>query len=110
MTSMDLQYPVGKFEWPGAVTTAQRNALIDEIEATPRKVRAAVNGLSEAQLDSPYRPGGWTPRQVVHHMADSHMNSYIRTKLALTEAEPTIKPYDQVPGLCCRTRNRLLAF
>ena len=95
MTSMDLQYPVGKFEWPGSLNATQRNALIDEIEATPGKVRAAVAGLSQAQLDSPYRPGGWTPRQVVHHMADSHMNSYIRTKLALTEAEPTIKPYDQ---------------
>jgi len=92
---MDLQYPVGRFQWPGSITGGARNALIDEIAATPGKVRAAVAGLSDAQLDTPYRPGGWTARQVVHHMADSHMNSYIRTKLALTESEPTIKPYDQ---------------
>lgn len=92
---MDLQYPVGKFQWPGSLTAGERNALIDEIAATPGKVRAAVAGLSDAQLDTPYRPGGWTARQVVHHMADSHMNSYIRTKLALTESEPTIKPYEQ---------------
>lgn len=92
---MDLQYPVGKFQWSGPLTTSHRNALIDEIAVTPGKVRAAVAGLSDGQLDTPYRPGGWTARQVVHHMADSHMNSYIRTKLALTETEPTIKPYDQ---------------
>jgi hypothetical protein len=92
---MDLQYPVGTFQWPGSLTGGERKALIDEIEATPGKVRSAVAGLSDAQLDTPYRPGGWTPRQVVHHMADSHMNSYIRTKLALTESGPAIKPYDQ---------------
>ena len=92
---MDLQYPVGKFQWPGPISGGERNALIDEIAATPAKVRAAVAGLSDAQLDKPYRSGGWTARQVVHHMADSHMNSYIRTKLALTESEPTIKPYEQ---------------
>ncbi len=92
---MDLQYPVGKFQWTGALTAGERDALIDEIEATPAKLRAAVAGLSEAQLDIPYRPGGWTVRQVVHHLADSHMNSYIRFKLALTESEPAIKGYDQ---------------
>lgn len=92
---MDLQYPVGNFQWTGALTGAERDALIDEIEATPARLRAAVEGLSEAQLDTPYRPGGWTVRQVVHHLADSHMNSYIRFKLALTESEPAIKGYDQ---------------
>jgi uncharacterized damage-inducible protein DinB len=95
ITSMDLQYPVGKFAWPGSISGSERNALIEEIAATPAKMRAAVAGLSDAQLDTPYRPGGWTARQVVHHIADSHMNAYIRTKLALTESEPTIKAYDQ---------------
>lgn len=92
---MDLQYPVGKFQWPGALSAAERNELIHQIEAAPANVRAAVARLSEAQLDTPYRPGGWTARQVVHHLADSHMNSYIRFKLALTESEPAVKGYDQ---------------
>src|ERR1700676_2716044 len=75
---MDLQYPVGKFQWSGQqLTGAERNALIEQIEATPAKIRAAAAGLSEAQLDTPYRPGGWTARQVIHHVADSHMNAFI---------------------------------
>ena len=92
---MDLQYPVGKFHWSGAITPAGRNPLIDEIESAPAQSRAAVAGMTEAQLDTPYRPGGWTVRQVVHHVPDSHMNSYVRFKLALTETDPAIKAYDQ---------------
>jgi len=92
---MDLQYPVGKFQWGGGVTDEQRKQLIDQIEQAPAQLRQAVAGLSEEQVDTPYRPGGWTVRQVVHHLADSHMNAYIRFRLALTEDEPTIKPYDQ---------------
>jgi uncharacterized damage-inducible protein DinB len=91
----DLKYPVGKFIPPQSVTTEDRRAWIAEISQTPAKLRAAVQGLSEEQLDTPYRPGGWTVRQVVHHVPDSHMNSYIRFKLALTEERPVIKPYDE---------------
>jgi uncharacterized damage-inducible protein DinB len=89
----DLRFPVGKFHFEGPLTEPQKQASLDEIARTPAKLRAAVKGLSEAQLDTPYRPGGWTVRQVVHHLPDSHMNSYVRFKLALTESEPTIKPY-----------------
>jgi uncharacterized damage-inducible protein DinB len=92
---MDLSYPIGKFEWPESVTPEMRSQLIGEIEAAPAWFRAAVQGLTGQQLDTPYRPGGWTVRQVVHHVADSHLNSYIRFRLALTEDQPTIKPYDQ---------------
>ena len=89
----DLRYPIGKFSFDGSATEHQRNAFIDEIEATPAKLRSAVKGLTPEQLNMPYRPGGWTVRQVVHHVPDSHMNSYVRFKLALTENEPTIRPY-----------------
>jgi hypothetical protein len=92
---MDLRYPIGQFKWDGPNTPDQRSRLIDDIAATPERMRAAVSGLSETQLQTPYRDGGWTVRQVVHHVPDSHMNSYIRFKLALTEHEPTIKPYDE---------------
>ncbi|MGB2675867.1 MAG: putative metal-dependent hydrolase [Candidatus Acidiferrum sp.] len=92
---MDPRYPIGKFELPKEVTPALRQAAIDDIAATPAKVRAAVAGLSDAQLDTPYREGGWTVRQVVHHLVDSHMNAYVRWRLALTETQPTIKPYEE---------------
>jgi uncharacterized damage-inducible protein DinB len=92
---MDPRYPVGKYQAPADVSPAQRAEAIREIAAAPQKFRAAVNGLSDAQLDTPYRDGGWTVRQVVHHLADSHMNAYIRWRLALTETEPTIKPYEE---------------
>jgi len=92
---MDPRYPIGKFELPKDVTPALRQAAIVDIAATPAKVRAAVAGLSDAQLDTPYREGGWTVRQVVHHIADSHMNAYVRCRLALTETQPTMKPYEQ---------------
>ena len=89
----DLSYPIGKFALKGPISEKQRRQFIDHIEEAPAKLRAAVEGLSAQQLDAPYRPGGWTVRQVVHHVPDSHMNSYVRFKLALTEDEPTIKPY-----------------
>jgi len=91
----DLRYPIGKSERPDHLTDEQRRELIGAIQETPAKLRAAVAGLSEEQLDTPYRPGGWTVRQVVHHLPDSHMNAYVRFKLALTENEPTIKPYQE---------------
>jgi len=91
----DLRYPIGEFSYPGEETADERRRAIDEIEATPVRLRAAVQGLSPQQLDTPYRPGGWTVRQVVHHVPDSHLNAYTRFKLALTEDEPTIKPYDE---------------
>ena len=90
---MDLRYPVGQFSFSGNLSPAERAVLIDEISATPEKMRAAVSGLSAEQLDTPYRPEGWTVRQVVHHVPESHLHSYIRFKLAITEDEPTIKPY-----------------
>jgi DinB superfamily len=92
-TTMDLRYPVGQFSFSGTLSHKDRAVLIDEISATPEKMRDAVSGLTKEQLDTPYRPGGWTVRQVVHHVPESHMNSYVRFKLAITEDEPTIKPY-----------------
>lgn len=91
----DLRYPVGRFQDPGPLPEAQRGVLIQQIADTPANLRAAVTALSEAQMDTPYRPHGWTVRQVVHHVPDSHLNSYVRFKLALTEDEPTIKPYEE---------------
>jgi len=91
----DLKYPVGRVPRPDAFTADERQAAIDSLAAAPAKFRAAVAGLSDAQLDTPYRAGGWTVRQVVHHVPDSHVNALIRLKLALTEDNPTIKPYDQ---------------
>ena len=92
---MDLRYPIGSFTWSGPNTSEQRARLIHDIAATPDHMRKTVLDLNEQQLDTPYREGGWTVRQVVHHVPDSHMNSYVRFKLALTEHEPTIKPYDE---------------
>jgi uncharacterized damage-inducible protein DinB len=96
MTETDLRYPVGKFNLPtSAFSAGERRELVDQIAATPARMREAVAGLSASQLDTPYRDGGWTVRQVVHHVPDSHMNAYTRVKLALTEEQPTIKPYDE---------------
>ena len=92
---MDPRYPIGKYETPKEVTPALRHQAIDAIAQTPAKLRAAVSGLNDAQLDTPYRQGGWTVRQVAHHVPDSHMNAYVRFRLALTEDQPTIKPYDE---------------
>ena len=97
---MNLQYPIGKFTWnrtgEGLLTSeAERQEWLADIAAGPANLRAAVSGLTDAQLDTPYRPAGWTVRQVVHHLPDSHMNAYVRFRLALTEDEPTIKPYKE---------------
>lgn len=90
---MDLRFPVGEFKPDESYSEEHQRRFIDEVEATPAKMRAAVEGLSEEQLEAPYRPGGWTVRQVVHHLPDSHMNGMIRMKLALTEDEPMVKTY-----------------
>jgi uncharacterized damage-inducible protein DinB len=92
---IDLRYPVGKFDWDAATSEADRPRLVTEIAETPGALRSAVAGLSRDQLETRYRPGGWTVKQVVHHVPDSHLNAYTRFKLALTEDEPTIKPYDE---------------
>jgi len=91
----DLQYPVGKFKSPEKISDQDRRTFIQQIAEAPGKLCAAVAGLNEGQLDTPYREGGWTVRQVVHHLADSHLNAFVRFKLALTENEPPVKPYDQ---------------
>lgn len=103
---MDLSYPIGKCDWTAVIDPATRPGLIAQLAEAPAGLRDAVRGLVDSQLDTPYRTGGWTVRQVVHHVADSHMHSYIRFRLALTEHEPTIKPYDQVQWaelVDCRT-------
>jgi uncharacterized damage-inducible protein DinB len=92
---MDPRYPIGKYQAPKDVTSTMRETAIAEIAAAPTRLRAAISGLSNTQIDTPYREGGWTVRQVAHHVADSHMNAYIRWRFALTENEPTIKPYDE---------------
>jgi hypothetical protein len=89
----DPRYPIGKFKFEGTTTDSQRNQFIEDIEQTPAAMRAAIKNLDAKQVATPYRDGGWTVRQVVHHVPESHMNAYIRFKLALTEDEPTIKPY-----------------
>jgi uncharacterized damage-inducible protein DinB len=91
----DLRYPIGRFAPPAELNHTNRGELITQIDETPSRVREAVRRLSAEQLQTPYREGGWTLAQVVHHLPDSHMNAYIRFRLALTETEPTIKPYDE---------------
>ena len=91
----DLRYPIGKFERRDQLTPEERRSMIDDIAAAPTRMREAVTGLTPAQLDTPYREGGWTVRQVIHHVPDSHLNAYCRFKLALTEDVPTIRPYDE---------------
>jgi len=93
--TLDLRYPVGRFTPHDGLDAQVRAQAVAEIAALPARLRDAVRGLDDRQLDTPYREGGWTVRQVVHHVADSHMNGYIRAKLALTEDTPTIKPYDE---------------
>lgn len=91
----DLRYPIGRPELHKNLTPEERVQLIEHVAQMPDKLRAAVAGLTASQLDTPYRAGGWTVRQVVHHLADSHMNSFVRFKLALTEDNPTIKTYEE---------------
>jgi uncharacterized damage-inducible protein DinB len=91
----DLRYPIGPFERRDHLSVEERRTMIDSIADAPRQLGAAIEGLTEEQLEIPYREGGWTVRQVVHHLADSHMNAYLRLKLALTESEPVIRPYDE---------------
>lgn len=95
MDEPDLRYPLGPFRRPSEFGPTERSRWLQQIADTPAELRAAVAGLSGAQLDTRYRPGGWSVRQVVHHLPDSHMNSYVRFKLALTEDAPVIKPYDE---------------
>jgi hypothetical protein len=91
----ELKYPVGKFQLPQSITAEDRRLWIREIAEAPAQFRRAAAGLNETQLDTPYRPGGWTVRQVIHHVPDSHMHSFLRCKFALSEDQPTIKPYDE---------------
>ena len=93
--AVDLRYPIGRFVWKGSSTAEERARWIEAIEEAPARMRAAVTGLSAEQMATPYREGGWTVAQVAHHVPDSHMNSYVRFKLALTEESPAIKPYDE---------------
>jgi hypothetical protein len=92
---LKLQYPIGKFSFKEDVTSESRKNFINEIESLPLKLKKAVSGLSDEQLDTPYRHDGWTIRQVIHHIPDSHLNAYVRMKLALTEKEPLIKTYEE---------------
>ena len=92
---MDLKYPIGQFQFNGEITKNVTSIWINEIEDLPRLLRDAVRDLDNIKLDTAYRTGGWTVRQVIHHLADSHMNAYVRLKLALTEENPVIKPYDE---------------
>ena len=91
----DLAYPIGRFVAPAHTDAASRAAHVTALAALPEALRAAVEGLGDAQLDTPYRPGGWTVRQVVHHLPDSHLNAYVRFRLGLTEEAPVIRPYDE---------------
>ena len=95
LSNTDPRFPTGKFTFDPDVTPDKRRRAIESIRETPAKLRAAARGLTDAQLDTPYRDGGWTARQVIHHVPESHVNAFIRFKLALTEDNPTIKPYDE---------------
>lgn len=93
--AVDLRYPIGTWKYQPGISSSERADLINQIAMAPAKLRQAVAGLSEKQLATPYRPGGWSVRQLVHHVADSHMNAYIRFKLAMTENDPRINAYDE---------------
>lgn len=94
-TLESLRYPIGRFQPRSGLSTEERSGCIEDIAALPADLRTAVAGLAAEQLDTPYRPDGWTVRQVIHHLPDSHLNGYVRFKLALTEDEPAIVVYDQ---------------
>ena len=93
--SQDPRYPVGRFQKTDSLSPDERRAALAVLDEAPARVRRAVAGLDDGQLDTPYREGGWTVRQVVHHLADSHLNAYVRVRWALTEDGPTIKAYDE---------------
>jgi uncharacterized damage-inducible protein DinB len=93
--AQDLRYPIGKADRTPSLAPGERAQRIDAVAAAPAQLRLAVSGLTDQQLDTPYRPDGWTVRQVVHHVADSHINAYMRFRLGLTEENPTIRPYDE---------------
>lgn len=93
--SEDLRFPIGKFDKDFEFSAELKNKFVKDVGELPEKVRAAIENLNDEQLDTPYRPGGWTVRQTVHHIADSHLNALTRFKLALTEDVPTIRPYDE---------------
>jgi len=93
----DIRYPIGPLEVETPVTPERRREYLAQMTAAPGLLRAAVQSLSDPQLDTPYRPGGWTVRQVVHHLADATLNWYVRTKLTMTEDNPTIKPFAEAP-------------
>jgi hypothetical protein len=95
MSSPDLCYPIGRFAPPAATDAAARAGFVAQLAVAPDLLRRAVAGMGDERLDTPYRPGGWTVRQVVHHLPDSHLNAYVRFKLALTESEPVIRTYDE---------------
>jgi hypothetical protein len=95
LSAVDPRYPIGKFEKPETIMPEDRQSAIATLAELPEQLRNAVDGLGAAELNTPYRDGGWTVRQLVHHIADSHMNAFIRLRLALTEDWPTIKPYDE---------------
>ncbi|HEY2434824.1 MAG TPA: putative metal-dependent hydrolase [Vicinamibacterales bacterium] len=95
LSDVDPRYPTGKLTFDRDVTPEKRRPWIESIRTTPAKLRAAATGLTDTQLDTPYREGGWTVRQVIHHVPESHANAFVRFKLALTEDSPTIKPYSE---------------
>lgn len=103
---LDLRYPIGPLVVPESMTPDDRAGFLTAIAVTPARLRGAVAGLGDRRLDTPYRPGGWTVRQVAHHVADSHLQAYIRCKLALTENNPTIKPYDEAGWAALADSNR----
>jgi hypothetical protein len=95
ISSEDLKFPIGRYTSPETITATLLKDWLDDLASLPHRLKNVLNGLSDEQLDMPYRPGGWTVRQLVHHLADSHLNAHCRIRLALTENSPTIKPYEQ---------------
>lgn len=102
-----MKYPIGKFQFDGETSEEQRQTRIEELAMTAARLRQAIEGLSDGQLDTPYRPGGWTVRQVVHHVADASMNGFIRLKLTLTEQEPLVKTFEENDWVNLMDSNRL---
>ena len=93
--NVDVRYPIGRYDKPHTVSTSERQQFVERIRVLPVRLRASVHGLTPEQLSTPYRDGGWTVREVVHHIGDSHLNALVRVKLGLTESAPTVRPYDE---------------